>query len=369
MENHYQISFLPWARIDKAITIGPILLWPFFTEAEQRIKDRKILQYLQRYFQFYVDYKGVPVNSILVCSHEAIDFRYLSEIESKELRESIDILIFLNILPCVNRAVCMNNRSIGPPSADIFELVIQNINFKDNYIAIEAGSITHSGYQIGEIYFPKPFATGGSIEGPDEQLLNAINKCLSADHLIGLKNTLVRTLEWFRLAHIEAGQSSISSKIVMMATAFEIFQTSPKGTRWNFVNYIEKQIASNNMIREIRTNHKGNKKYDLSLAGCWAWDFYELRSKIVHGEKIDANDIVYKDWITQGIVADLIIYQCIKKELFINDCFDKSIREYVEDIEKTFEQKLSEEERSRLLNMRLRYKYVHEALGWIKIEN
>jgi hypothetical protein len=368
MEQQYQISFLPWVAFDKAIEIGPIILWPFFLEVEHRIKDRKIIEYLKKYFKSYVDYKEVPVEKITICTHGKDYFRYLNEFELKELRNAIDILTFLSIAPRVTQAVCMDNSSFGPPSADIFELITQNFLLTNNYISIEVGSITHTGYKIGEINFPKPFATGGIIGNPGEQFINAINKCLSSNHLTELKERLLRTLEWFRMAHIEGGQVSIHSKIVMLSTAFEIFQTSPKGTRWYFIKYIEHQIASKNIFRGIRTNGKGEKR-DLSLAGCWAFDFYGLRNKIVHGEEINNNDLRYRDWITHLIVADLMLYQCIKKALYINDCFDKSFDEFIDGIKKIFNDKILDDDILLLLNISLGFKHTHEALGWIKNSN
>jgi len=66
----------------------------------------------------------------------------------------------------------------------------------------------------------------------------------------------------------------------MMATAFE-FPRNEK--RKHFVEHMERENRTPEFRTDTRTDNSG-KTHTLSLVGCWAWDFYELRSRIVHGE-------------------------------------------------------------------------------------
>lgn len=339
MKNNLQVSFLPWMEFKDNINLGPIIFWPYYRETNQRIRDPRIKAHLDKYFKSYVDNRGKPVNTITVCSYEKVDFRILNDSEYRQLRNTVDILIFTTITPQTARAVCADNESWGPPSADVFELVTQNFRPGSDDVAVQAGSLLSGGWKIGEITFPKPWATGGAFGSPEEKLVTAFNKCFAPKFSHDIRERLFRSLEWFRMAHIEGGQVSLLSKLVMMATGFEILLQFPRfGKGKYFVEYIENNIASSDFVRDGRISHRG-ESHDLSLGGCWAWDFYELRSRIVHGDSVPPDDLTYKEWVNHLIVVDLIFWECLKRELSTHKCISDDIYSYRE---------------------------VHKALGWIR---
>lgn len=362
--NNLQISFLPWTGFKKNIKLGPVTFWPYYIEAKQKISDPAIKRHLDNYFRSYVDYQGKPVDTIIVCSHGNVDFRSLSDFEYGDLRNAIDILIFGAIGPQIKRAVCANNRSWGPPSADVFELVTQNFHPGSDYIAVKTGSLINGGWKIGEITFPKPWATGGSLWSLEEELIEGFDKCFLDGFSVDFRERLFRSLEWFRLAHVEGSQVSILSKVVMMATGFEILLQFPReGKRKHFVDYMEKHIASNDFHKDNRTTDKG-KSFTLSLAGCWAWDFYELRSLIVHGDTVPPA-LIYKDWITHLIVADLVFLECVKRELFDHKCIGNNVRSCAKEFDKLFHNNSEGTPTEPLARWFLGFNDVHRALGWI----
>jgi hypothetical protein len=358
-----QISFLPWAEIQKNIRLGPITFWPYYTEASQRIGNLEIKTHLDKYFRSYVDYQGDPVDTITVCSHGNDDFRNLSDSEYRDLRTAVDILIFVAIAPQVRNGVRANNKSWGPPSGDVFELVSQNFNLKDDDITVKAGSLLSGGWRIGEITFPKPWAIGGGVWRYEEELIQGLDKCFSAGFPVDVRERLFRSLEWFRMAHIEGGQVSELSKVVMMATGFEILLQFPReGKRRHFVDYMEKHVASNEFHKDNRTTDK-EKTFFLSLAGCWAWDFYELRNHIVHGDSIPLKSLIYRDWITHLIVADLVFLECMKRVLFDQKCIGNNVRSCAKEFAKSKEPNNGSIEP--LARWFLGFNDVHRALGWI----
>lgn len=365
MNDNFQISFLPWAELKKSIKLGPITFWPYYIEANQRVRDLEIKTHFDKYFKSYVDHQGKPVNTITVCSHGNVDFRSLGDSEYHDLRNTVDILIFIAIAPQVKNAVCANNKSWGPPSSDVFELVTQNFRPGDDYIAVKAGSLLSGGWRVGEIAFPKPWATGGGLWRLEEELIEGLDKCFSVGFPADVRERLFRSLEWFRVAHSEGSQVSELSKLVMMATAFEILLQFPReGKRKHFVDYMEKYVASNDFYRDNRTTDKG-KTFTLSLAGCWAWDFYELRSGIVHGDSIPLQDLIYRGWITHLIVADLVFLECVKRALFDKKCMGNNVRSCAGEFAKPFRKEPNNRSIERLARWFLGFNDVHRALGWI----
>jgi len=361
--NNLQISFLPWGGFKKNIKLGPVTFWPYHVEANQKISDPAIKRHLDNYFKSYVDYQGRPVDTITVCTHGNVDFRSLNDSEYSDLRNAVDILICGAIEPNVKRAVCANNRSWGPPSTDVFELVTQNFHPGNDYIAVKAGSLHSGGWKIGEITFPKPWATGGSLWSFEKELIEGFDRCFLNRVSVDFRERLFRSLEWFRLAHIEGGQVSELSKVVMMATGFEILLQFPReGKRKHFVDYMEKYISSDDFHKDSRTNNKG-RTFTFSVAGCWAWDFYELRNHIVHGDSIPLKGLIYRDWITHLIVADLVFLECVKRALFDQKCIGNNVRSCAGEFDKTKEP--NNESIEPLARWFLGFNDVHRALGWI----
>lgn len=365
MSINLQISFLPWVGLTKSIRLGPITFWPYYIKTNQKVINPPIKTHLDKYFKSYVDHKGKPANTITVCSHGKVDFRVLNESEYQQLRNAVDILIFATVTPQTVRAVCANNNTWGPPSADVFELVTQNFRPGSDHIAVQAGSLLSGGWEIGEITFPKPWATGGMFGSPEEELVEGFDKCFSARFSRDVRERLFRSLEWFRMAHREHDGVSVLSKLVMMSTGFEILLQFPRNRkRMHFVKYMEEHIASDSFLRDNRSNHK-DKSHDLSLAACWAWDFYELRSRIVHGDPVAPRDLIYKEWITHLIVADIFFWECLKRELFMHKCIGDNVYYCVKEFDKAFPNKLQGTSVEQLARWFLGFNDVHRALGWI----
>lgn len=369
MSERNQISFMPWAGLNKAVTLGPVTFWPYRSEAESRITDPDLRSYLDKYFESYVDNKGQPVDTITVCSYGTINFLELNDKEFDELRNCCDALLFSVIAPQTKNAVCANNNSFGPPSSDAFVLITQNFQMNDDYVNVRAGSLLSAGWRIGEVTFPRPWSMGGCFGAPDRDLVMGFGKCFSLGFPQDIKERLFRSLEWFRLAHTESEQISEHSKIVMMATGYEILLKFPmNGKRRFFTKYVEDNISSDEFARGTRIDHK-NKPFDMSLVSCWAWDFYELRSKIVHGDSVPVGDFIYRNWITHQIVSDLVFLECTKKELFRNMCIGENVYSCAKTITKSSEEHEKKAVIESLVRWFLGFNDVHNALGWIPEED
>lgn len=127
----------------------------------------------------------------------------------------------------------------------------------------------------------RPFATGGSLYLPQDDLLKGLGRCLRRQRT--LPTRILRSLEWFRLAHYEAEGVPQFSRVVMMATAFEILLDLPRRDKTRcFVQAINDKLQSQQFRSGTRRTR--TKKYPgLILPAISAGAFYDLRSHIVHG--------------------------------------------------------------------------------------
>jgi len=106
----------------------------------------------------------------------------------------------------------------------------------------------------------------------------------------------------------------------------------------------------------------------MSLAGCWAWDFYELRSRIVHGDSVPSSELIFKDWITHLIVSDLVFWECMKRELLKHKCIGDRVYSCAEKITKSSSKDEKEAVIESLTRWFLGFDDVHIALGWLPEE-
>lgn len=103
----------------------------------------------------------------------------------------------------------------------------------------------------------------------------------------------------------------------------------------------------------------------MSLAGCWAWDFYDLRSRIVHGDSVPPSDLIYKDWLTHLIVSELVFWECMKRELLKHKCIGDNVYSAADKLTESSPDDEKEAVIESLTRWFLGFKNVHIALGWL----
>jgi len=309
--SYKQISLLPWLEIAD-IQIGNAIFWKYDTSV---ISDGDTKTYLDKYVKCYVDKHQKPVKTISIASYKDKNyFEPLTTEEYQELNFARNILCFLCIGEQSRIALANRNSSIGPPSSDIFDMVSQNFIPGAEDIAVKSGSMTSGEWTLDEIHFQEPWSTGGFFKNLNKHVLEAINKLLTLQEHEEFKNRLLRSSEWFRLAHLENGSISPLFRAVMMATAFEIIFDIPNvRDKAGFLSdKIDQTVVRDNFIKAIRRYGKNNEKSQTrSVAAWWGWDFYKLRNSVVHGDNIPMSGLIYSDWITHTIVADIMFYAYI----------------------------------------------------------
>jgi hypothetical protein len=362
----YFVYFLPWLSLNQEIIIGPISFWPYFESAAGRIANSQVKAYLDRLFACFVDHRGEPVKTIAICSYENIDFQIFNEDQHPKLTWALDALIFSSIIEPTSHAVISNNRHNPPPSSNMFELRYQAFGPGSDHMSHRAGNVSHLGLRIGEFSFSQPWTTGGMFFVPRRNTVEGLSRCVTANIPEDLRLRIFRSLQWFKLAHAydEAERSQTENllpRVVMMGTGFEILLDFPSGMGKSdyFANYIEREVAHRQSARESRSVR--NQQKDLSLAACWAYDFYKLRNKVVHGDQVLPNELLFKagHWLTHLIVADLVFEECLRRILFHNRLTGERAYSLAQEFGGKSEDWLWLE----------RFNRYHKALGWNQSDN
>ena len=314
--NANEVLFMPWADVGKPTGVGSITFTPW---QEVTVGDKSVRRYLEKYFSRHVDPCGNPVRTIAIVSEQSPDFRPVSVESLERVRHAADALFFSTYCPTVLAAVTSGNNNLAPPTADRYQLVLQRFSLADQAIAVRVGGKVSVG-QIRRMNIIRPWDVGGSMGFPDEELLAGFGKMLDGSCSPDNRERIFRSLEWFRHAHLVGGAavelSSDVSKIVMMATAFEILLKFPEnGQKKHFIRCAEESLKRPDALTAIRDDRRG-KPHVNSLPACWASDFYKLRSRIAHGAAVAVEDLRFNGWISHLIVADLVFWQFLVQKLY-----------------------------------------------------
>jgi hypothetical protein len=253
---------------------------------------------------------------------------------------------------------------MGHPSADRFDLAARWVWPCHGGLTVATeGSLSY--WSQGKYHIPHPISVGGSFGGNPKRLLQSLGQVFGPNFPADLRQRLFRAFEWFRFAHTESTAVSWVHKVVMMVTAFEILLQFPeRGQTAYFAEQIEKRCRLKDSYTAKRTDAKG-VEWEASLAAWWARDFYDLRSKIVHGDPIEYKALQFKDWITHLIVADLVMLELVQRQLYEHHCIDEDLRRRLEQRGKpccTGEEALAVEFIPIILGMD--FESVHADLGW-----
>lgn len=296
-EPTYLAAYMPWADIgDQEISLGPVTIWDYYTHADQKIKDPKIREQLDKILACYVDRDGKPVQSVAMLSHGAVDFRALNDAEKEAIQRAADAFVFAIIYPNTADLIQYNIWTQATPSSDRYQFYMQNFTPGGKYVTVRAGVVSDM-MPIASLRFNKPWALGGFRSRPDENLIAAVGRVLDPASPEDDRRRIMRSLEWFRMAHTQGDNVHILSKVIMMATAFEtLLQVGREREKAKFIRTkIEEKFNYSRCITDVRQELsppiKGQPRVmqpvTLTKAAWWAEDFYDMRSDITHGDNID----------------------------------------------------------------------------------
>lgn len=313
---HLQFTFLPYISIKEDLKIGEVLLWPFYIKKDKYIKDFLIRSQIEKFLKQYVDIKQKPLQNITMVSYKSPDnFHPLTETQSRKIRDTVTILCFSTII---------KNTKWCAFSSDDFQLFHQNFIPGDERIAPASGSFirrTVGGLKIKEVLFITPFyISHGWDISYDESILRALEKLQQDKKSKEFYRRIITSLEWVSYAYTNVDNFNYASRIVMMATAFEILLNGFKD-RFEFMKKI-KQLTCNSLenTKKMRSTrmiyYKGKKqKKNFSFKEWWAYEFYELRNKIVHGKEVKNKDFKNRKRKEYFLLSIKFFVECLKKLL------------------------------------------------------
>jgi hypothetical protein len=357
----HEALLMPWADLNRAIKVGSVEFRPW---NPVEVRDEKIRDYLEQYFACHVDHCGRSCGAAtLIGCNET--FREFSRGELSRARSAVDALIVATICPQVLRAVSTGNCNIGPPTADRYQLVRQRFQPDEKDLCISVGRSYHYEKLSDQLRITAPLDMGSKFALANDDVLQALGRVISGKGPSDERKRIIRSLEWFRMAHTVGDEASELSAAVMMSTAFEILLEIPNGggKTEKFIAEVEGHLKRVDSLQLTKPWGKKSKSY--SLPGWWANDFYDLRSRVVHGDPVNQQRLRFTRWITHLIVADVVFWECLVRLLFARGLLGSNIRRNARMWDKVDPKQPAGFHEQYLLNEHFDFTAAHVALGWL----
>ncbi len=328
----YQIVYFPFICMKDVseIDLGFAKVWNFSKNKDKYIKDKKIIDKITKIFKCYKDHKRDIINEIAIVSIGKIDFRVLKEEELKLVKE-VRYLLFLSFLSKNNTYKYNPNSGHQMATSDNFDVIYQNFILDNDNLSERVGEIitfNKGGYKLEDTTYQKP----SFVPTP---MRFEIDNDLSS-HLIDLKDKkpriyqrIINATEIFFESYYNSHYVSRNARILLQVSAFEIilklsdFNPSP---RQDFREKI-KQISGHSGDKLYKYTIKFKSRGVLrSIPGrytmkeIWADKVFQLRNKIIHGEKIKPTDFLFKRYQVHYDISLLFFVLVIKKQI------EKSLR-------------------------------------------
>ena len=291
----YEVNYLPWAPFDwdyigGELRLGKVVFRPLSDDALQGI-DQQIADYLRLYFSRYRDLYNAPVNTITLCHYDPEHrglLEPMSDAQRAEFAGIIDTLTFCCIWGELREALNRGWRLLPPPNSETLECRAHRFSPDKLADPPMLTLVTHGLWhteQVDKVFLqiPLPAHHRGKIQ-PNMELMDLLNHLFAESFDPKLRERILRSLRWFRVAHRQAQALDAEIQVVEICTALEVLLNLPKGGKGKtFVQAVERWIRTVVDEKDAVPAQNTDKRTNyVTEAGRWAADFYALRSAIVH---------------------------------------------------------------------------------------
>lgn len=326
--SYCQVAFMPYAPIKKSFEIGGYEIWPYFEERSKRMTDPQVVQYLDhlfgRYFERKYDYckkcgYDEPIREIFIVSpkHFEIGAKKFTKRQLGEIRAISHIVSFCSI----------NERAFVSSSADAFILYIQNFQIGSDGIAFWDKSFS----TLDMVKFIKPYYIGtGPLQFEVTDFCTSLGKVLHKSDTDQTRR-IFRCLELFYHTATHGEMVLDEHKLLSLVMCFEVLLEFKHN--YQFAERIE-ELPNLKITPEIRCINKHGKsvRERKSKTSWWAFDLYNLRSSIVHGEAVKWEIEKYGDIWTRIRFGGFLLMKLIKKILSEMSIWQPDYRQHIIDV-------------------------------------
>jgi hypothetical protein len=279
-------------------------------ETKKLDPNKRFKHQLQLIFRGYKDPTGKPTNKLTVVSFHNEPFKDLTDEEAKLMTELVRLLAFS--VMAENQYYRQGGRYFNSTH---FQHMHQRFRLGSNYIAPHTrrrdGSAYHGGYKHGELKFSIPLQAWGLHDAtPNISLLHSLGLLL--DKTTADAAAVRQAINWYLLANGDSESASVETEMIMMGNAFEaLFQVQDTQEKKAALMDRLPNLFSGCLTKKTRKAAIDGSIATRSWKVRWIDEFYWLRSKIIHGGKIDHKRMVW-DFQEHLTIAAIILQIAVK---------------------------------------------------------
>jgi len=281
----FQVAYLPFAPVCN-MTFGGIKLTPYSVVRGRLTTDQK--EYLDWYFNKYVDEQLKPLNTITVVHDED---NLLGPWDESSIQKFYDIVASLSFLSL------WRNNPMTPLAHDNFVLYIKNFSTTDRSLALSSGGYIKktTGYsrEVSErMYFMRPLITPSSnlSREPwliDEELFKAFSRSFIEKYNEQWFIKIIRSIRIFNSAYRNDEFINIFDRLMLLVVAFQTMCVEGEHSKKKVAQAIYQKVG----FPQYGDSFEINKKlFDLMSK------LYEIRSRYSHGQNLDPSIVIDPDF-------------------------------------------------------------------------
>lgn len=285
---------MPYLPINGLFKYENFIIWPYHSKKHDLIKDGVLLEHLDKLVESYQLQNGGIIRNPTVVSVNSVKFSNPNRFSISKIEAMKNALLFAGVL---------ENNQWNFITSDNLETYYQRFIVGEMNISMQGGVIHRilaGGYKLGEVAFLKPEHVNIPFHfRPSGNLIRALEDCMEHATSVPGKNQVIQALSPFFNVYRNSHEQSQQSRILLLIIAFELLfgeSGRPKFKKnvlkYSTLGFTKKFKTYNYPIVNYGnvTNHE-----QLTLHQIWAEEFYKLRHKIIHGDTVFNDDLVFKD--------------------------------------------------------------------------
>ncbi|HSS21507.1 MAG TPA: hypothetical protein VLL54_15645 [Pyrinomonadaceae bacterium] len=309
--SQFQFSLLPWFPKTIDFKVNRVHFFNFAAFKDKHIPSAQLRTRIEEYCALYVDESLKPLGSpTLAVIDSDYAFNQSEDQQLIDLQRYALAMMFCSIGGEREISICVSEQ---------FTLLHQNFTLTEDAIAFTTGSFYHvtnwRSLPTTRLVRPGYVPNETILYQWDMKLMEGLANMIDSHDPEDEK--VFEALRWVRYAFLNADGYSYESRVVMMATAFEIFFDLPRfGKEEEFARRLELLLQVDKMghLPTRKPNARGALKSS-TIYGWWARDFYSLRSKIVHQGIVAKNDLVNAKGTQYLLLAVKMLRFCLYRLL------------------------------------------------------
>ncbi|MBU1016678.1 MAG: hypothetical protein ABIJ36_00530 [Patescibacteria group bacterium] len=293
-QKYKTLILMPYLPLEGSFKFNTLIVWAYHKKKNDFIKDLGLMEHINKLVVCYRFQKGGAIKNPAVISIDKITFTNPIRVSIAKIEMLKNVLLFAGVL---------ENKEWAFVTSDNFEVFYQHFNIGEEGISTQGGAIHRiiaGGYKINEVAFIKPEHVNIPLHfRPNNSVIRALENCVINSAKDQSKSQVIQSLNPFFNTYRNSHEHSWQSRILLLIMAFELL--FGETGRPQFRDNIQKYSTMGSKLKFKRYTYPivnwggATSQGQLTLNQIWAEEFYKLRHRIIHGDTVYSDELLFSD--------------------------------------------------------------------------